>query len=98
MAMFVTKILESNVFIERVYVDTFCHLAKEGTFNSEGLVRIRTMMELIPAETMKENLVRVLQACRGREDMKTYIKKELEIWARQAFPDDSELSSLIRKS
>jgi hypothetical protein len=34
MAMFVTKILESNVFIERVYVDTFCHLAKEGAFNS----------------------------------------------------------------
>ena len=28
MAMFITKILESNIFIERVYVDTFCHLAK----------------------------------------------------------------------
>lgn len=53
MAMFIAKILESNVYMERIYADTFCHSAKEGAFNSEGLVRIRTMMELISPEIMK---------------------------------------------
>jgi hypothetical protein len=44
MAMFVTKFLESNSFLERVYIDTLIYISRHCDFTPEKVVRFRTLM------------------------------------------------------
>jgi hypothetical protein len=75
--VFVAKFLEANVFIERVYMDTLVHIAGKCDFTSEMIVRFRTLMEVISPDVMRDNLESVLAASKERENMRSYVKKEL---------------------
>ena len=83
--------------MEKIYIDTLIYITRHSEFSPEMAVRYRTLMELISAEGMRDNLQRVLESCRGKESMKTYIKKELEIWAKQSFGEDEALVDMIHK-
>lgn len=96
-AVFVAKFLEANIFIEKVYMDTLVYIAGKCEFTSNMIVRFRTLMEIISPDVMKDNLENVLQASKDRENMRSYVKKELEIWVKQMYNGDTTLINQIRK-
>ena len=96
-AYFVAKFLEANAFVEIVYVDTLIHIVRKCEFTSEMIVRFRTLMELISPDVLKDNLEKVLNACKDKDNMRGYVKKELEIWVKQNYNGDSTLINQIRK-
>jgi hypothetical protein len=89
-------VLEANAFIERVYLDTLIYIASRCNFSADVIVRFRTLMEVISVETTKDNIGNILVACKEREDMRVYIKKELELWVKQVYKGGEDLMSVIR--
>jgi len=76
-AEFVGIFFETNTYIDRVYIDTILNVLTKGSFTPDVTVRFRTITEVISSETIRENIANILAATRGREDLRTYIKKEL---------------------
>lgn len=90
-ANFVGVFFEANAYLEQVYVDTLINIVSRGNFSPDMTARFRTAMELITPEVLKENISNVLHATRSREDLRVYVKKELELWARQRYRDETAL-------
>ena len=97
MSAFLGRFLESNKYSERIYIDTLIYMTRNCDFNPEVVVRYRTIMELVSSDVMRDNVERILEASREKEKMRIYIKKELEIWAKQAYSGDTALIALINK-
>ena len=71
-------------------------IIQTGSFSSNSVVRLRTVMEMISSVVLYENLNEVLKAANSSQDMRIYVRKELEIWARQHYPGDMQLLEKIK--
>ena len=54
-------------------------------------------MEIMSPETIRDNIGHLLSCCHEREDMRVYIKKELELWTKQVYKGTEDLMPEINK-
>ena len=89
MAIFMGSILESNVFIDQVYIDTLISVGQRYAFNQDTIIRVRIIIEVLNQNSphiVRENLGKILDSCRENTELRGIIKHELETLIRQHFP------------
>ena len=94
MAIFIGSILESNIYIDQVYVDTLIAIGRRYAFNQDTIIRVRIIIEVLSQNSphiVRENLDRILDSCRENADLKGIIRHELETVIRQHFPKEGDL-------
>lgn len=101
MAIFIGSILESNIYIDQVYVDTLIAVGRKYAFNQETIIRVRIIIEVLSQNSphiVRDNLNRIIDSCRENTELRGIIKHELETLIKQHFPKESELLEKIRHS
>ena len=80
MAIFMGSILESNVFIDQVYIDTLISIGQRYAFNQDTIIRVRIIIEVLNQNSphiVRENLGRILDSCRENTELRAIIRHEL---------------------
>jgi hypothetical protein len=98
-ATFVGSVLESNVFIDLVYLDTLLNIGTYD-FNSEAVIRFQVILDILrhtSADVIKDNIERILDSCKDNSEMRAVIKQNLQMVIREQFKDDIRLLELIMR-
>lgn len=98
-ATFVGSVLESNVYLDRVFIDTLVSIGERYAWNPESVIRFRIIIDILAQsspEAIRENISKILTACKDNAELKLIIKKELELVLKQHFPKEVAQLELIR--
>jgi hypothetical protein len=98
-ATFVGSVLESNVYLDRVFVDTLVSIGERYAWNPASVIRFRIIIDILAQsspEAIRENISKILTACKDNAELKLIIKKELELVLKQHFPKEVAQLELIR--
>lgn len=96
-ATFVGSVLEGNIFIDLVYLDTLLNIGQYD-FNSEAVIRFRVIIDILrqtSADFLKENIEQILISCKDNSQMRAVIKQDLLMFVQQKFKADPMLVDLI---
>jgi hypothetical protein len=100
MAIFIGSILEGNLFIDQVYVDTLIAIGRRYAFNQETIIRVRIIIEVISQNSphvVREKLDTILDSCKENIELRGIIKHELETLVKQHYPKENDLLERIRQ-
>lgn len=78
MAAFIGSVLESNVFIDRLYLDTLLNIGERYAFKQDTIIRFRMIIDLLTQnspEIIKENLKKILQIFSENIELKAIVKQ-----------------------